>query len=124
MDHLTQCPIAEEEEIEVEFLDEDIIKLVEEKWKMYFDGAANRRGCKMGIFLVSPEESHTPFAIKLNFLATNNIVEYIAYILELEATYKLGIEDLEVYGNSALIIAKYKGNGRSKKKSCSCVMNT
>ena len=93
-EYLAQCPIAKEGEAEVDFPDEDIMKLAEKKkWNMYFDGAANRRGCGIGILLVSPEESHTPLAIKLNFLATNNIVEYEACILRLEAAYELGIED-------------------------------
>ena len=92
------------------------MKLVEEKWKMYFDGATNRRGCGIGILLISPEESHNPLAIKLNFLATNNIAEYEACILELEVAHKLGIEDLEVYSDSTLIICQIQGKWKIKEE--------
>ena len=73
-EYLAQCPIAKEGEAEVDFPDEDIMKLAEKKkWKMYFDGAANRRGCGIGILLVSPEESHTPPANRFLIITNSKI---------------------------------------------------
>ena len=39
-------------------------------WKMYFDGVVNQHGNGIGILLITPEGSHIPLAINLNFEAT------------------------------------------------------
>ena len=43
---------------------------------MYFDGAINQYGNGIGILLITLNGSRIPLAIKLNFEATNNMVEY------------------------------------------------
>ena len=64
-------------------------------WRMYFDGATNHSGYEIGVLLISPHGDHIPRSVRLAFsdryLATNNIVEYEAYILGLETALKLGI---------------------------------
>ena len=60
------------------FLDEDILDIELGAWKMYFDGAVNEYGNGIRVLLISPEGSHIPLAIKLNFEATNNMAEYEA----------------------------------------------
>ena len=52
---------------------------------MYFDGAVNQYGNWIGILLVTPEGFHMPLAIKLNFEVTNNMAEYEACIVRIEA---------------------------------------
>ena len=52
---------------------------------MYFDRAVNQYGNGIEILLITPEESHIPLAIKLNFEATNNMVEYEANVSRMEA---------------------------------------
>lgn len=44
------------------------------KMKLYFYGAANQNGYRVGALLIVPDESHNPIAIKLNFAfaGTNN----------------------------------------------------
>ena len=74
-------------------------------WKMYFDGAANQYGNGIGIFLITPEGSHIPLAIKLNFEVTNNMAEYEACIARMEAFQDLGVKEAEVFGDSTLVIA-------------------
>ena len=54
-------------------------------WKMYFDGAVNQYGNGIGVLLITPEGSHIPLAVKLNFEATNNMEEYEACITRMEA---------------------------------------
>ena len=62
-----------------DFSNEDILDIEFGAWKMYFDGAVNQYGNEIGILLVTPEGSHIPLAIKLNFEATNNMVYYKNY---------------------------------------------
>ena len=77
-----------------------------ESWKMYFDGATNQDGSGIGVLLISPKGTHIPFSSRLNFPATNNATEYQAWIMGLQAALGLRVKELEVYGDSALIISQ------------------
>ena len=106
VNHLAHCSLEEAEEMQGDFLDEDIIGIGLEPRKMYFDGATNQNGSGIGVLLISPKMTHIPFSGRLNFLATNNATEYEACIVGLQATLSLGVEQLEVYGDLALIISQ------------------
>ena len=41
-------------------------------WKVYIDGAANQRGSRVGLVLISPEKLTIEKSLRLGFLATNN----------------------------------------------------
>ena len=47
---------------------------------MYVDGAANQRGSKLGLVLVSSEKTIIKKSLKLGFSATNNEAEYEALL--------------------------------------------
>ena len=100
-DHLIHYSLEEVEEIQGDFPDEDIMGIEVESWKMYFDRATNQNGSGIGVLLISPKGTYIPFFRRLNFSATNNAIEYEAYIMKLQAA--LGLE-LEVDGDSPLII--------------------
>ena len=105
-DHLAHCSLEEAKEIQGHFLDEDIMGIEVESWKMYFDGATNQNGSGIGVLLISPKATHIPFSSRLNFLATNNATEYKGCIMGLRATLGLGVKELEAYGDSALLISQ------------------
>ena len=73
---------------------------------MYFDGATNQNGSRIGVLLISPKGPHIPFSGRLNFPATNNTTEYEARIMGLQVALGLGVKELEVYGGSMLIISQ------------------
>jgi ribonuclease HI len=76
-------------------------------WKMYFDGASSSEGAGAGVLLVAPEGKFiVPFSYRLQWDIdyTNNVCEYEALILGLEAAKKLNIKNLEVYGDAELIV--------------------
>ncbi|XP_023912147.1 uncharacterized protein LOC112023749 [Quercus suber] len=104
-DHLAHCSPEEAEEIQGDFPNEDIMGIEVESWKMYFDGVTNQNRSGIGVLLISPKETHIPFSSILNFPTTNNATEYKACIMGLHAALGLGVKELEVYGDSALIIA-------------------
>ncbi|KAJ9183366.1 hypothetical protein P3X46_007230, partial [Hevea brasiliensis] len=83
-------------------------------WEMYFDGAVNLSGNGIGAVLVSPDGKHFPIAIKLRFDGTNNIAEYEACVMGLQAAIEIKVRKLEVYGDSALIIYQVKGEWQTK----------
>ena len=104
-DHLAHCSPEKAKEIQGDFLDEDIMGIELKSWKMYFDGATNQNGSGIGVLLISPKGTHIPFSGKLNFLTTNNATKYKACIMGLQAALGLGVKELEVYDDLALIIS-------------------
>ena len=87
-----------------------------EPWKMYFDGATSQNRSGIRVLLISPKGTHIPFFSRLNFFATNNATEYEACIMGLQAALSLGLEELEVYGDSALIIFQIQDRWRIKEE--------
>ena len=73
---------------------------------MYFDGPTNQNGSGIGVLLISPKGTYIPFFARLNYPTTNNATEYKACIMGLQAALGLGVKELEVYGDSALIISQ------------------
>ena len=76
---------------------------------MYFNGASNALGRDVGTVLISPEGNHCPFTAKLSFDCTNNMVEYEACVMGLQAAIEKKIKKLIVYGDSALVICQLNG---------------
>ena len=76
----------------------------EDTWKLYFDGASNVLGHGIGAILISPEREYCPFTARLNFDCTNNVAEYEACIIGLQAALDKKVKNLKVYGDSALVI--------------------
>ena len=76
----------------------------EDGLKMYFNGASNALGRGVGTVLISPEGNHCPITAKLSFDCTNNVAEYEACVLGLQAAIEKRIKGLRVYGDSALVI--------------------
>ena len=108
-DYLADYPSEQLELMDSEFPDEDVMAVDEDdhcRWKLYFDGAANTIGSGIGVVLVSPKGQQTPIAVTLGFDCTNNMTEYKACIVSLQATLELGANELEVFGDSLLIVSQ------------------
>ncbi|GKV01717.1 hypothetical protein SLEP1_g14258 [Rubroshorea leprosula] len=117
-DHLAEHAAEDYEPIDWDFPDEDILALEaksdSDNWKLLFDGAVNQLGCGLGAVLVSPKGDHFPVAIELDFACTNNIAEYEACIAGIHAALDMNVRDLEIYGDSALIICQTNGDWQTK----------
>ena len=59
--------------------------------------------------MVSPDDQCIPFTTKLGFDYTNNMVEYEACALGVQAAIDFGAKRLRVYGDSALVIHQLRG---------------
>ena len=81
-DHLANCPPLEAEVTRDEFPDEDILVIEPVRWRMYFDGAANRNGSGIGVLLVSPMETYIPISI-------NSIFQQLIMLLNMRLAYKV-----------------------------------
>ncbi|XP_023925999.1 uncharacterized protein LOC112037417 [Quercus suber] len=104
-DFCVENPIEGEDGKE-SFPDEDILDDELGTWKMYFDGAVNQYGNGIGILLITPEGSHIPLAIKLNFETANNMAEYEVFIAGMEALQELGVKEAKILRDLTLVIAQ------------------
>jgi ribonuclease HI len=67
---------------------------------MYFDGSLMKTGVDAGLLFISPLRVNMRYAIWLHFAASNNIAEYEVLIAGLHIVIKLGVQHLDVRGDS------------------------
>ena len=118
-DHLASLLVSDDRPDDDDFLDEQFVSITSiTGWQLYFDGAANHSGFGIGIVLISPLADHIPRLVRLVFSdhhrLTNNIVEYGACITGLETALDLGIRQLEIHGDSNLVIQQTQGIWRTR----------
>ena len=75
-------------------------------WKVYIDGAANQRGSRVGLVLISPKKITIKKSLRLSFLATNNEAEYEALLMGMAMVQKMGRKAVEIFLNSRLVIGQ------------------
>ena len=105
-----------------EFPDEDIKALFEEevidedrdKWIVWFDGASNTQGHRVGAALFSPNNQCIPFIARLGFDCTNNMAEYEACALGIQVAIDFNVKLLKVYRDSALVIRQLRGEWETR----------
>ena len=104
--HCAGHPVGEDD-LDDDFPNEDVLN-VEEKdtWKMYFAGASSHHEYGVGVLLIAPNGVHIPLSAKLNIVATNNVVEYEAWIVGLKALLAIDVKEVKIYGDSALVLAQ------------------
>jgi len=85
-------------------------------WKMYFDEAARCDGAGAGVVFVSPEKHILLCSFVLTKLCSNNVAEYQALNLDLQMAIRMGIKDLNIYGDSQLIINQLIEEYKVKKE--------
>jgi ribonuclease HI len=86
-------------------------------WKMFFDNALSCEGAGAGVLFVAPKNDFViPFSYRLQWDIDyiNNVCEYESLVLGLEATRKLNIKNLEVYGDAELIVKKINCDYQTK----------
>jgi ribonuclease HI len=84
---------------------------------MFFDGASSCEGAGAGVLFVAPENEFViPFSYRLQWDIdyTNNVCEYEALVLGLEAARKMNIKNLEVYGDAELIVKQINRQYQAK----------
>ncbi|XP_037496243.1 uncharacterized protein LOC119370993 [Jatropha curcas] len=104
---LAENPITSDEPWELEFPDEHLLCLLcveTGAWKLYFDGSATRNGAGAGIVIEAPNGEVTTICKRLLFPVTNNMAEYEACIMGMEALLAAGAKEVEVIGDSLLVI--------------------
>jgi ribonuclease HI len=86
-------------------------------WAMYFDGSACEDGCCIGVLLVSPRRVTYSFLVRMSAPRTNNLAEYEAVRRGMELLLEAGVEAVEVFGDSKLVVSQLTEEYRCESKS-------
>ena len=78
-------------------------------WKVYVNGAANHRGSRVGLVLISLKRITIEKSLRLGFSATNNEVEYETLLVGMTIVQKMGGKAVEVFSDSRLVIGQVQG---------------
>jgi hypothetical protein len=83
-------------------------------WKMFFDRTSSREGAGAGVFFVSLAQETISLSYKLEFEATNNVVEYEALVLGLTDAKEMGIQGVAVFGDAELVVQQIRNAYQAK----------
>ena len=76
-----------EVEVEKQGMDGKLVGMISMQdplpWRVHVNGAANQRGSRVGLVLVSPKKITIEKSLRLDFSATNNEVEYEALLVRM-----------------------------------------
>ena len=102
---LADHSIPDDWELSNDLPDEEVMVIeISQPWKLFFDGAAQRRGAGAEVVFLTPEGDIRSYSFTLTECCSNNVAEYQALILGLEMAMDVKTTCLEVFGDSKLII--------------------
>jgi ribonuclease HI len=73
-------------------------------WHMHFNGLCSSEGNGVGIILYSPVGKIHNFSYKLEFVCTNNVIEFKDLLLGIENAYNLGCGHLSIFRDYELVV--------------------
>ena len=85
-------------------------------WEVYVDGASNQKGFGVGLVLISPEKVIVEKSLRLDFLATNNEVEYETLMMGMAMVQSMGEKSVKVFSDSSLVVGQVKREFETKDK--------
>ncbi|KAL1294443.1 hypothetical protein AAHE18_19G142600 [Arachis hypogaea] len=98
----------------------NIVEVESSYWKLYFDGSKHKYGAGVGILIISPEGIPSEFLFELKYPCSNNVAEYEALILGLEILISKGALEVQILGDSQLVLKKlskeFKCNNETLQK--------
>ena len=71
---------------------------------MFFNGAARQEGAGTCVVFISPQWQVLLYSFSLSKLCSNNVAKYQALIIGLQMAIEIVISQLEIFGDSKLII--------------------
>ncbi|XP_061996752.1 uncharacterized protein LOC133714613 [Rosa rugosa] len=87
-------------------------------WVLFFDGSRTETLAGARIVLENPAGDRFSYSFQLEFKCTNNQAEYEALIIGLEVLLELGVRDVQIRGDSLLVINQLQ----EKYRCVSCLL--
>ena len=83
-------------------------------WTLFFDGSSCRKGCGIGVVLVSLRGSRFDFSLPIPTMSTNNQAEHEAVLKEMKLLREIKADIVKIFGDSMPVanqlIGKYDCN--------------
>lgn len=94
-------------------------------YKLFFDGACKKNPGpgSYGFVIYTPSKDKITGYKKLEGTVTNNIAEYNGLLNGMKKALELGIKNIEIYGDSQLVIKQMKGEFKVKNKNLMIIYN-
>ena len=73
------------------------------------DGSLSEQGARVRVMLISPKGYKILCALRFNFRATNNEVEYVALLVGLRFVNEVRAEALVIFSDSKLVVSQIRG---------------
>ncbi|XP_071940067.1 uncharacterized protein [Coffea arabica] len=86
-----------------------------EPWVLFVDGASSKEGSGAGLLLSSPTGEELIYALRFDFPASNNEVEYKALLTRLRIAHQMGITAIRVRSDSQLVVYQVRGEYEAKE---------
>ena len=74
-------------------------------WKVYVDGAANQRGSRVRLVLISPEKLTIEKSLRLGFSVMNNEAEYEVLLEGISMVQKMGGKAIKGFSDLRLVVS-------------------
>src|SRR4051812_36108147 len=81
---------------------------------MHFDGSKMKSGLGAGIVLTSPRGDQLHYVLQIHFAASNNVAEYEALVHGIKLSKEIGIQNIECFGDSDLVVQQCTSNWDAK----------
>jgi len=81
----------------------------EETWIAYVDSSSANRKSVVGVTLASPDGEKFQYAIKLDFITTNNEAKYEAVLDGLSIAREMGAKNVEIISDSQVVVSHVQG---------------
>jgi len=78
----------------------------ESTWVVYVDGSSASKRSGVGIMLLNPGGQVFRFAVKLDFITTNNEAEYETVIAGLSISQEVGATNVEICSDSQIVVGQ------------------
>nr|GEU86631.1 hypothetical protein [Tanacetum cinerariifolium] len=79
-------------------------------WRLYMGRETSKEGSRVELILDSLEGKVYPYAIRLNFYALEDIMDYEALLVGLVVSASRGIKDLHVFIDSRMLVDQVEGS--------------
>ena len=88
----------------------------DKKWIIHVDGLSRQHAGGIGVVLQSPEGDKLMYKVSLQYQATNNEVEYKAFLKGLELAKSIEAESILILGDSQLVMGQVNGTCEAKEE--------
>ncbi|KAL0444710.1 UNVERIFIED_CONTAM: hypothetical protein Slati_2193700 [Sesamum latifolium] len=89
----------------------------DQRWLLHIDGSSTIQDSGAGIVITTPQGEDLEFAIKFDFKASNNEVEYEALVIGMRMVHEAGARHLLTYSDSQLVVKQVEGTYEAKEES-------